>query len=188
VESIFLGSPRRSSITSSINPLNSKPTSKSALSKPFQKIIGPLRSFNIKYTLWTRQSRFHGWRMGLLFGCSMSTFVLCCNIAMMVVGAIRNYDESGIANLITGDEAKISRWNTGLHVIINALSTMLLSASNYTTQVLSSPTRKDVDGAHKKGQWLTIGLLSPRNLRAIPLKRRLLWLTMASSSIPLHLL
>ncbi|KAF2637831.1 hypothetical protein P280DRAFT_520953 [Massarina eburnea CBS 473.64] len=77
--------------------------------------------------------------------------------------------------------------NTGLHVVINVLSTMLLAGSNYTIQVLSSPTREDVDNAHAKGQWLEIGLLSPRNLRAIPWKRTLLWLTMALSSVPLHL-
>lgn len=149
---------------------------------------GLLRSLYSSYNLWKRQSRFHGWRMGLMFGCFMTAFVLCCNIVLMALGASKKYDGNGIADLKTGDEAKISRWNTGYHIAINALSTILLSASNYTMQVLSSPTRADVDKAHKKGNWLWIGLLSPRNLKAIPLKRKLLWLMMASSSIPLHLL
>lgn len=109
---------------------------------------------------------------------------------MIVVAATSKsgYDIGGIANLKIGDEAIISQWNTALHVLINALSTMLLAGSNYTMQVLSSPTRQDVDVAHARGQWLDIGVLSPRNLRLIPRKRAALWYTLALSSIPLHLL
>lgn len=137
-----------------------------------------------------RQSRFHGWRMGVLVGCCMSTFVLCCNIAVIIASMyIRpGYFPQGIVNLVTGDEASVSRWNTTLHVLINAFSTMLLGGSNYTMQVLSSPTRFDIDRAHAKGQWVEIGLLSSRNLKAIPRKRVFLWLVLGLSSIPLHLL
>jgi len=120
----------------------------------------------------------------------MSSFVLCCNIAMIVVAATSKTGDTvgAIANLKIGDEAIISQWNTALHVLINALSTMLLAGSNYTMQVLSSPTRQDVDAAHARGQWLDIGVLSPRNLRLIPRKRAALWYTLALSSVPLHLL
>lgn len=137
-----------------------------------------------------RQSRFHGWRMGVLFGCCMSALVLCCNIGLIVAGATSRggYNSDGIADLFSGDEAKISRYNTVLHVLINALSTALLAGSNYTMQVLSSPTRHDVDKAHSNGQWLDIGILSPRNLWNIPRKRTVLWLILALSSMPLHLL
>ena len=120
----------------------------------------------------------------------MSSFVLCCNVAMIVVAATSKTGDNvgGIANLKIGDESVISQWNTALHVLINALSTMLLAGSNYTMQVLSSPTRQDVDAAHARGQWLDIGVLSPRNLRLIPRKRAALWYTLALSSVPLHLL
>lgn len=77
---------------------------------------------------------------------------------------------------------------TAVHVLINVLSTLLLSASNYTMQVLSSPRRSDLDMAHKKGQWLDIGILSVRNIRKVDTKRRVLWFVLAVSSIPLHLL
>jgi len=109
---------------------------------------------------------------------------------MIVVAATSKTGDNvgGIANLKIGDEAVISQWNTALHVLINALSTMLLAGSNYTMQVLSSPTRQDVDAAHARGQWLDIGVLSPRNLRLIPRKRAALWYTLALSSVPLHLL
>ena len=128
--------------------------------------------------------------MGVLFAVIMSAIVLCCNIALLVTGLARygGYDEDGIANLVYGDEATISRWNTAFHVLINALSTTLLAGSNYAMQVLSSPTRVDIDKAHKLGNWLEIGLLSPRNLRMISRKRTALCLLLALSSVPLHLL
>ncbi|KAI4929197.1 hypothetical protein J4E86_011725 [Alternaria arbusti] len=102
---------------------------------------------------------------------------------MIVVAATSKTGDNvgGIANLKIGDEAVISQWNTALHVLINALSTMLLAGSNYTMQVLSSPTRQDVDAAHARGQWLDIGVLSPRNLRLIPRKRAALWYTYNAS-------
>jgi hypothetical protein len=120
----------------------------------------------------------------------MSAFVLCCNIGLVVAGATSHtgYNSNGIADLITGDQVAVSRWNTMFHVLINALSTLLLAGSNYTMQVLSSPTRLDVDKAHAEGQWLDIGILSPRNLRIIPRRRAVLWLILGLSSIPLHLL
>ena len=57
-----------------------------------------------------------------------------------------------------------------------------------TMQILSSPTRKEVDRAHSKKQWLDIGIPSTRNLRAISGKRILMWIALAFSSIPLHLM
>jgi hypothetical protein len=164
-------------------PTTSRPWTMSSLWQPFNRLSHAVDSR-------ARRSRFHGWRMGVLFGCLMSAFVLCCNIALIVVGATSKsgFDREGISTIIEGDEALVSRWNTALHVLINALSTMLLSTSNYTMQVLSSPTREDVDHAHARGHWLDIGLLSTRNLRAIPRARAILWLVLASSSIPLHLL
>lgn len=118
-----------------------------------------------------RRSRFHGWRMGVLCVCLMSALVLVCNLAALNVGASKGYDKDGIADLLVGDESSISRWKTAFHVLINALSTILLSGSNYTMQVLSSPTRDDIEKAHSKHQWMELGVLSPRNMRAIPCKR-----------------
>ncbi|OAL51545.1 hypothetical protein IQ07DRAFT_384245 [Pyrenochaeta sp. DS3sAY3a] len=81
----------------------------------------------------------------------------------------------------------ISRWSTAAHLLINVFSTMLLGASNYTMQVMSSPTRDDIDNAHTKRKWLDIGVLSIRNLRNIPRTRTMVWVVLAFSSVPLHL-
>ncbi|KAF2108210.1 hypothetical protein BDV96DRAFT_285358 [Lophiotrema nucula] len=81
----------------------------------------------------------------------------------------------------------LSRISVGIHLLINALSTILLAASNYTMQVLSSPTRGDLDKAHRSGKWFDIGVLSSRNLSTIPGRRLLLCIVLGFSSIPLHL-
>ncbi|KAJ9636341.1 hypothetical protein H2199_008016 [Coniosporium tulheliwenetii] len=77
---------------------------------------------------------------------------------------------------------------TAYHVLINILSTIMLTASNYCMQLLSAPTRDEVARAHRHGQGLDIGIISLRNLRYISKRRTALWLSLALSSIPLHLL
>jgi hypothetical protein len=78
--------------------------------------------------------------------------------------------------------------STGLHLLINGMSTALLCASSYCMQCLSSPTRQELDQAHKKRSWLDIGVLSPRNMKSISGSRRVRWLVLGLSTIPLHLL
>jgi hypothetical protein len=135
------------------------------------------------------KTRFHGWRMGILLGCAMSTVVLVANITILVIGARRGRGfENGFAVPMTGMADSMSWWSSAFHLLINALSTLLLAASNYTMQVLSSPTRKDIDEAHAKKEHLDIGVLSVRNLSRIPRRRLLLFILMGLSSIPIHLL
>jgi hypothetical protein len=55
-------------------------------------------------------------------------------------------------------------------------------------QVISSPTRQEVDSAHRRSKWLDIGIPSLRNLFWIKKIQVFLWAILAVSSIPLHLL
>lgn len=82
----------------------------------------------------------------------------------------------------------VNAWTTWLHLLINSLSSLLLSASNYTMQCLSSPTRGEVDRAHARGDWLDIGVVSVRNLWPIDWRRTVLWWRLAPSSVPIHVL
>ncbi|MCJ1431301.1 hypothetical protein MMC27_000652 [Xylographa pallens] len=81
-----------------------------------------------------------------------------------------------------------SQINTGLHLAINILSTLLLGAGNYTMQCLSAPTRAEVDQAHRQGLWLDIGVPSVRNIFRIGKGRVILWVLLGLTSLPLHLL
>jgi hypothetical protein len=90
--------------------------------------------------------------MGVLLGSLASATVLLSNIALVYVGQRNSgYDSDWIATLFEGDEEAVTRFDIGAHVLINVLSTLLLSMSNYTMQVLNSPTRPDVDKAHGYG-------------------------------------
>lgn len=75
-----------------------------------------------------------------------------------------------------------------LHLVINALSTLLLSASNYAMQCLSSLTRKEVEKGHRHYIWLDIDVPSVRNLRRISRGRATFWWLLGIPGIPLHLL
>lgn len=63
-----------------------------------------------------------------------------------------------------------------------------LSAGNYCMQCFSSPTREEINRAHREGIWLDIGVPGIRNLNKISPARVLLWSLLGLSGIPLHLL
>ncbi|OCK73822.1 hypothetical protein K432DRAFT_472278 [Lepidopterella palustris CBS 459.81] len=145
-------------------------------------------SLGRKLDHWQRSNKYSGWRLGVLSGSVMASFVLMCNVVLLLVGMLAKGGYSaGIATLHTGSATRIGRLSTMYHVLINVLSTLLLSASNYTMQVLCSPTRNDVDKAHALGRHVNIGILSAQNLRCINWRRVALWWTLTLSSIPLHL-
>ena len=94
----------------------------------------------------------------------------------------------GLGTLEDGSCERTKKLTFWIHFAINVLGTLLLGASNYTMQCLSSPTRCEVDIAHSQGVWLDIGVPSYKNLRRLSSSRITLWWLLAVSSIPLHLL
>jgi hypothetical protein len=92
----------------------------------------------------------------------------------------------GYAILYNGDCDQARTMSTTLHLLINILSTVLLSASNYTMQCLHSPTRKQIDKAHALQKWLDIGIPSWRNRSHVRKRNKVLWWLLGLSSIPLH--
>jgi hypothetical protein len=116
------------------------------------------------------------------------TFVLAMNVLLLVGATSASKVEDGIGTLYVGKCNVVNHWNTALHVLINALSSVMLSASNYAMQILTSPTRSECDTAHARRDWLDIGVSGVRNLLKISRRRRFLWFLIAISSIPVHLL
>ena len=130
-----------------------------------------------------------GWRLGVTFSAFVTSLVLILNIALCIwATTFSSSMKNGVGTIYKGSCAKTSCLNMLLHLAINILSTTLLSASNYTMQCLSSPTRQELDVVHAKGTYLDIGVPSLRNLKSISIKRSVCWLLLAFSSIPLHLL
>ncbi|KAF2678605.1 hypothetical protein K458DRAFT_348372 [Lentithecium fluviatile CBS 122367] len=195
----LLGRGRSSSVTSTSSDVVQGRTQQylNSLSNVFASVAGlhGVRKLSRAFERWDSKiaalrsrSRFHGWKMGVLIGCYMSASILLFNIAVVIIVAIKAGFHGDTAILpFTFDSDSMSRLSSGIHILINAFSTILLCASNYTMQVLSSPTRKDLDKAHSMGQWFDIGVLSSRNLKRIPRKQLAFCLVMGLTSIPLHL-
>ncbi|KAL5335054.1 hypothetical protein BJX70DRAFT_333970 [Aspergillus crustosus] len=127
-----------------------------------------------------------GWKGTVYLGSVTSFTVLILNLVMILWASLRASD-SGQEVLYSGNCDRVKEIGTGVHFLINMLSTVLLSASNFAMQCLSAPTRRDVDRAHESKKWLDIGVPSVRNLMRIPRSRFVLWLCLVWTSVPLHL-
>ena len=128
-------------------------------------------------------------RQTVLSACSVvASLVLLTNLAATVYFKIRWKSIGDLGTIYRGDCSQSHRLNSGLHIIINALSTTLLATSNLCMQLLAAPTRQEIDKAHKHHIWLDIGVPSFRNLKHISKRRGIAIFLLAVSSIPLHFL
>jgi hypothetical protein len=129
------------------------------------------------------------WRTGSKIAFGICLFAFLVNASILVAGIIlhKGYKQ-GIGILNRGDSGEIAHLSTLYHILINVLSTGLLTSSNFCMQLLCAPTREEIDHAHAKGTYLEIGILSFRNLRRISRRRAVLCYVLVASSLPLHLL
>lgn len=116
--------------------------------------------------------------------------VLVLNLSLITFLTYRNGVGQNLGDIYTRDCEDMEIINMVVHLFINILSSIVLTLSNFCAQLLAAPTRMEVTGAHKNGDWLDVGTPSFRNLFGgrIATKRRLLWVGLALSSVPLHLL
>ena len=133
---------------------------------------------------------YTGWHTGVLACATSVVVVLLINVGLTIYAVTnRKYKmEGGVGTLYSGSCDKSRTIGLWLHLGINALSTLLLSGSNYTQQCLAAPTRSDIDAAHARRRWMDIGVPSVRNLFRIKAERTFLWIAIGITSIPLHLL
>lgn len=114
--------------------------------------------------------------------------ILGANLGLTIF-ATRSYGSTNSVGLIYEGSCdtvrSLDRW---LHLLINVLSTGMLSASNYCMQLQAAPTREAINRAHGKNRWVDIGIPSLRNLRDLSNWRRGAWVLLAFSSFPIHLM
>jgi uncharacterized protein DUF6536 len=77
--------------------------------------------------------------------------------------------------------------NLVVHLLLNILSTMILSSSNFFMQVLNAPSRAEVDRIHAKNKSVEIGVPSLRNAFLLRKFKTFSWLVLAATSLPVHL-
>ncbi|KAK8115505.1 hypothetical protein PG984_012007 [Apiospora sp. TS-2023a] len=130
---------------------------------------------------WSKRSRALGLQLGI------ALLVFSVNLGLTIYALARFGSQNGVGLLYAGDCDTVKQLDRWLHLLINVLSTALLSASNYCMQLQAAPTRQELDKAHGKGDWMDIGILSLRNLRHISRDRQVIWALLALSSVPIHL-
>ncbi|KAI7155269.1 hypothetical protein KC349_g7102 [Hortaea werneckii] len=135
-----------------------------------------------------KRRRLQGWRFGVTVSAWTAFTILLLNLILTIYAGTSYPHYGGLGLAFEGKCSAVNSWTTWLHVLINGLSSVLLSASNYTMQCLCSPTRKEIDQAHARGDWLDIGVPSVRNIWRMNWRRTGLWWLLALSSIPIHLL
>ncbi|KAB8228665.1 uncharacterized protein BDW43DRAFT_212429 [Aspergillus alliaceus] len=128
------------------------------------------------------------WRFTVTSGALAASVILLVNVITLIVMYAKFGAEDLTVTFFTGSCQTASRVTVASHLIINILSTLLLAASNFSMQCLSSPTRKEVDTAHARQHWLSIGVPNLRNLAFVSPPKTILWVVLAISSVPLHML
>ena len=129
-----------------------------------------------------------GWRGTVSAGSALSISSLLINLILLMCVRGKPKDIlTGAPVLFEGSCSRMQSIYTWSHLGINALSTLLLGASNAAMQCLLAPTRRDIDEAHAKGRWLDIGI-SGTNWLAMQRWRKVLWVSLVTTSIPLHVL
>lgn len=129
-----------------------------------------------------------GWHAGLIRSFVLS---LCAFILNIIIYAwlYMTYDSrAGTATIMNGSCTMVRNANIGVHAGLNVLSTMVLGASTYAMQGVTAPTRQEVDKAHAKGTWLQIGTHSVRNLFHVKKRNLWIWVLLALTSVPFHLM
>jgi len=123
------------------------------------------------------------------FGVCFSVFLINLTLAILAHTYLKtDGQEDFVRDLYRGECSVAERASLAAHAVINLLSTLMLWASNLAMQLSAAPDRKAMDKAHQKGRWFDIGVLSLHNLRSIPTANRLVWLLLATTSLPIHFL
>jgi hypothetical protein len=138
-----------------------------------------------------KRQHFKGWRGGILIGIIATSLVLVVNVSATVLfTTIHKGEDRQRKILFKGSCNRVQQLNLAGHVLIAILNTVLLSASNYSMQCLTAPTRADVDRAHQghPRSLVEVGVLSFSNLKIIRKGRVFMLAIMGLSSLVLQLL
>lgn len=129
-----------------------------------------------------------GWRRAAVINTiAITTFTLLA--AILLIWSTSQSGGGINTNLIffDGGCAKSRAMNLWLHLLLNVFSTGVMASSNFFMQVLSSPTRREVDKAHRRNVALEIGVPSLRNIFYVAWFKGACWLLFFASSLPIHL-
>lgn len=150
-------------------------------------LFQPYNTMKNLFLLW-RNSLRKGWRRTAVINTTaVAIFTL---LAAMLLACSSSRSGGGINSSLVffdGDCAKSRSVNLWLHLLLNACSTGVLASSNFFMQVVSSPTRSEIDKAHREQTALEIGVPSLSNIFYVAWFKGVCWALFFASSFPLHL-
>jgi hypothetical protein len=135
-----------------------------------------------------RKSSTEQWRrtgtVNIILVSACATLLLGSLVTSIKKGAIRDINDATI--IYESNCNQISRLNLSLHLLINLISSGILASSNFYMQILSSPSRKEIDRAHAHLRSLDIGIPSVKNIWSVSRFKRICWVILLLSSFPLQ--
>ena len=121
---------------------------------------------------------------------ALLVLILLIIVILIVVLFAKSAETEGAGHLYsiisTNNCKAVERQISFFHLGINILSTLVLAASGYFTQLLSSPTRVQLDRLHARGKWQHIGIKSIFNI-PISTWQRVSFVLLTLTAIPFHL-
>nr|ADO29932.1 hypothetical protein PP110 [Penicillium paxilli] len=120
--------------------------------------------------------------------------VLVINIALTIaavgVSASKHDESLGFGSIVLhqGSCPATQKTKIGLHLLINVLSVVMSATSSYCCTILMAPSRTDIDKAHSKGTWLSVGVASWRNFRNLKRSSQALWSILLLTTIIMQMI
>ncbi|KAI5462684.1 hypothetical protein BGZ63DRAFT_403884 [Mariannaea sp. PMI_226] len=108
-----------------------------------------------------------GWRGGVSLNILQAFLLFAVTIVCVGLAGAKGHISGGGSAILEDAQRKLQGANWGIHAIVNIFSIAIIAGTNYVFQVLSSPTRPEVDAAHDNLKWLDIGIPSLRNFGLI---------------------
>lgn len=139
-------------------------------------------------TRLSQQRTLSGWRRAALVNIGLLTIPLLVLVGLLATSIAETGDWRQSWKFFIAECNRTTTADVLLHLLINGLSTVILASSNFFMQILNAPTRKDINVAHAKGQWLDIGVSSLHNIFRLSRFKQLAWFCLLLTSIPIHIL
>ncbi|KAF4974688.1 hypothetical protein FZEAL_8435 [Fusarium zealandicum] len=112
-----------------------------------------------------------GWRGGVALNVLLALLVLVAAIVCLALASAKGHISTSDSSLMEGSSEAVQAISRGILAAVNVFAIVLIAGANYVVQILSSPTRAEVDIAHQNLKWLDIGIPSLRNLSTISSSR-----------------
>lgn len=132
-----------------------------------------------------RQS-IRGWRGGCIINCIITGLIVLVTVISFVVAIAT--ERNGETRIFQGSCANSQKFSLGVHAAMSLVSMVILVAANYGFQILTSPTRVEVDMAHDAGKWLDIGVPSFRNMLSIARTRAIVAAVLLTSAVSVQVM